>query len=122
MKALFIYNQHSAEDIEIMERAKIEMSGYVEIIEINEASPELRRIIRATPALIPVVDDLQGDYIKGEGIDGQLIATTAMYKWLQKEELVVHNQETERLDNFVKGEQIKAIDDYTMDLILEGVI
>jgi len=122
MKALFIYSQYSAEDIHIMEQAKSEMSGYVEIIEINQASPELRRIIRATPALIPVVDDLQGDFIKGEGVDGKLIATTAMYKWLQKEEEVVHNQKTERLDNFVNGEKTKAVDNYTMELILDGRI
>lgn len=122
MRALFIYNQHSAEDVKVMERAKQEMPTLVEIVEINQASPELRQLIRATPALIPVVDDLQGEYIKGEGVDGQLLVTAELYRWLEREEQVVNNQETYRLDNFINGEKIKAIDDYTIELIEGGVI
>lgn len=122
MKALFIYSEHSADDREIMERAKIEMSTYVEFIEINQASQELRSIIRATPAIIPIVDDMQGEYIKGDDVDGQLIATTAMKKWQQKEEEVVHDQQTFRLDNFVNREKITVLDNYTDELITGGII
>lgn len=122
MKALFIYSEHSADDREIMERAKIEMSTYVEFIEINQASRELRSIIRATPAIIPIVDDMQGEYIKGDDVDGQLIATTAMKKWQQKEEEVVHDQQTFRLDNFVNREKITVLDNYTDELITGGII
>lgn len=122
MKALFIYSEHSADDREIIERAKIEMSTYVEFIEINQASRELRSIIRATPAIIPIVDDMQGEYIKGDDVDGQLIATTAMKKWQQKEEEVVHDQQTFRLDNFVNREKITVLDNYTDELITGGII
>lgn len=122
MKVLFIYSKHSEDDRKIMETAKQDMPTYIEFVELNQASQELRNLIRATPAIIPIVDDMQGEYIKGNGVDGKLIAVVAMNKWLEKEEKIIHNQKTERLDNFITHKKTEAIDNYTEELITGGGI
>jgi len=122
MKALYIYNPHSANELLLIERAKSEMDGYVMVISIDDVAQDIKNLVRATPTLIIVSDDLQGEELTKEGVDGNLLSTAILCKRLEEEELAVHKSETYRLDNFVKGENIKAIDNFTMDLILGGVI
>ena len=122
MKALYIYNPHSANELLLIERAKSEMDGYVMVISIDDVAQDIKNLVRATPTLIIVSDDLQGEELTKEGVDGNLLSTAILCKRLEEEELAVHQSETYRLDNFVKGENIKAIDNFTMDLILGGVI
>ena len=123
MKLLFVYSQHSAVEKALIERAKAEMSGYVdeiEVMELEEAKEHFH--IRATPCLIPLLDHLQGESLLAEGIDGKLLLTAEAYKMHETEELAVHQTETHRLDNFVVAEKQTAIDDYTLELVGEGLI
>ena len=123
MKLMFVYSQHSATEKALIERVKIEMSGYVdeiEVMELDEAKEHFH--IRATPCLIPLLDHLQGENLLAEGVDGKLLLTAEAYKMHQEEELAVHQAETHRLDNFVMAEKQTAIDDYTLELVGEGLI
>jgi hypothetical protein len=126
MRALFIYNKYDQQDMVVIDRAKVELSAYIQLVEINEASPELRGLIRATPALIPVVDDLQGEYIKGESINGSLLVTATLYKWLEQEEAIIHGQQTQRLDGMIQAEKQVAVtaaqDAMMTDMMDRGVL
>lgn len=120
MKALFIYNPHSSSERSIIARAEKEMTPYIEVKSIEDIE-ELKNCIRITPALIPITDDLQGENLL-ETIDSQLLATAMLYKRLEEEEQAIHKKETHRLDNMINNERNNTIDDYTMELIIEGVI
>jgi len=122
MKALFIYNPHSASELSIIERAQSEMASYIETVNVDDCPSMVRNLVRATPALIIVNDDLQGENLTAEGIDGKLIATAMLYKRLEEEDLAIHQAETNRLDNLIKTEKTTAIDNYTLELITGGVI
>ncbi|OUM86643.1 MAG: hypothetical protein BAA01_11585 [Bacillus thermozeamaize] len=122
MKALFIYNPHSTPERNIIERAQNEMPGYLEIVSVFDLPAPLKRLVRATPALIPVTDDLQGEGLLGEGVDGKLLATAMLYKRLEEEEAAIHQAETHRLDNFVNGEKAAAQDELLMDLLNREVL
>ena len=41
---------------------------------------------------------------------------------MQEEDLNIYQAETYRIDNLIKKEKIKAIDDYTLELIEGGII
>lgn len=122
MKALYIYNPHSAMEVSLIERVKSEMGGYVEVLDVATLPNELKKLVRATPAIIFAPDYLQGEELTSEDVDSGLLLISEMYKELEADELAIHNQETLRLDQFVNGEKQTAIDDYTMDLIIGGVI
>lgn len=122
MKALYIYNPNSAVEVALIERAQTEMSTYIEAIPFDELPELLRKYIRATPALIPVSDDLQGDELTKEGVIGQLLVTAMLYKRLEEEEAAIHKADTKRLDKLIEKEKTKAIDDYTLELIEMGLI
>lgn len=122
MKALYIYNPHSAPEIALIERAQHEMATYIEIVSVDDLPDMLKRLVSATPALITVTDDMQGAGLTAEGVDGKLLATAALYKRLQEEELAIHQAETHRLDNLIQAEKTTAIDTYTLELISGGVI
>lgn len=98
------------------------MSTYIEIIPFDELPDMLRRFIRATPALIPVTDDLQGDKLLSESVDGRLLATAMIYKRLEEEESAIHQARTHRLDNMINLEKTRAVDEYTLELINGSVI
>jgi len=104
MRVLFVYNEHDNEELKLSERAISELSTYIKPIPLNEVSPELKSLISSTPIIIPILDSLQGLKLKGEGVDGQLIIVATVYKWLEKEEEVVHNQQTKRLDVLIDRE------------------
>ncbi len=122
MKAIFVYSKDSKDDRDIVERVKSEMGSRVQIMELSEVGEELRGSIRTTPALIPILDHLQGEFIKGEGVDGSLILTASLNKLLSEDEVILYNKDTQRLDNFITIENEKAIDDYTLELIGQGVL
>jgi hypothetical protein len=122
MKALYIYNPHSAPELDLIQRAQNEMGSYIEAISVDNLPELMRRFVRATPALIPVNDDLQGENLTSEGVDGQLLATAMLYKRLEEEEASIHNAQSARLDNMINAERTKAIDDYTLELIDGGLI
>ena len=122
MKALYIYNPHSSIEVGLIERVKTEMGGYVELLDVASVPNELKKLVRATPAIIFAPDYLQGEELTNENVDSGLLLISEMYKELEADELAIHNQETQRLDQFVNGEKQVAIDEYTMDLIIGGVI
>jgi hypothetical protein len=122
MKVLFIYNPYNNKELDIIERAKQEMGSYIEVKSIEEVSQAVKNYVRATPALIVVNDDLQGEGLLSEGVDGKLIATAMLYKRLEEEELAIHQAETFRLDNMIKIENTRAIDNYTLSLIEGGFL
>jgi len=122
LKALYIYNPHSSIEVGLIERVKTEMGGYVELLDVASVPKELKKLVRATPAVLFAPDYLQGEELTNENVDSGLLLISEMYKELEADELAIHNQETLRLDQFVNGEKQTAIDDYTMDLIIGGVI
>jgi len=122
LKALYIYNPHSSIEVGLIERVKTEMGGYVELLDVASVPNELKKLVRATPAIIFAPDYLQGEELTNENVDSGLLLISEMYKELEADELAIHNQETQRLDQFVNGEKQVAIDEYTMDLIIGGVI
>lgn len=122
MKALYVYNPNSKKELEVIKRAKKEMDKYITLIPLDSASNEIKSLIRDTPALIIVSDSLQGQELIKDGVDGALIATAMLYKRLEEEEAFIHNAKTYRLDNIVNREKIKAVDDYTEELIISGVL
>ena len=123
MRIIYIYNPYSAKEVEMLESIKNELGLAVESIQVeNILEVRDKYPIRATPALIPICDHWQGEQLLDEGIDGKLLVAALANKILEEEELTIHNQETYRLDNFVNKEKVKAIDDYTLDLIDGGII
>jgi len=122
VKAIYVYNAHSAPERAMIERAQQEVSSYIEIISMDELPDFLRQFVRTTPALIPVTDDLQGEELLAEGTDGKLLMTAILYKRLEEEEAAIHQAETRRLDNMIRVEKAQAVDDYTLELIHGGVI
>lgn len=123
MKILFIYSQHDNRQLRLIEQAKQEMVTYVDevvVMEVEEARQHFH--IRSTPAIIPICDHWQGEELMKEGVDGELLITATAYKLNEEEDLAIHQAETYRLDNMINGEKISSIDDYTMELIVGGII
>lgn len=122
MKALYIYNPYNAQEITLIERVKSELWGYVQVVPIDEAPNLIRSIVRETPALISADEHLQGENLIKDGVDGKLLLTAIMYQRMEADEDALFDQSTVRLDNFVKGENTKAIDHYTLELVDGGII
>jgi hypothetical protein len=122
MKALYITSSFSPTEVALLGRVQQELGPQITVLDINTITGPLKSVIRTTPALIVVTDDLQGDNILAEGTDGQLIITAILNKRLSEEEAAVHNQETNRLDNLIANEKQEAIDAYTLELLNGGKI
>lgn len=124
MYALVIYNPNSANEVNSLARIQDELSSYLiesQVVSIEAA--KLKYPVRATPCLIIIRDDLQGDALLTEDVEsGKLNIVANAYKNLQEEERVIHNLETQRLDNLINAEKTKAIDDYTLELVTGGMI
>ena len=121
MKVVYIYNQHSAKEVEMLERAKQEMGSYiqeVQVLDIDQAK-ELYHF-GSTPALIVVQEHLQGEHLL-DSTDGQLRVTAEVYKALQEEELNLRETETHRIDNLISAEVCKQVDDAVMEMLDRGV-
>lgn len=105
MKALYIYNPRSAPELVLIERAKAEMSTYIEVVSIDDCPDMIRRLVRATPALITAEDHLQGVELTADGVDGKLLITAKLNERLEEEELSIHQAQTHRLDNLINAEK-----------------
>lgn len=122
MKALYIYNPHSAQEVAQIERATTEMLNIVDQVEAIDVDTAKQHFhIHSTPALIVIRDDLQGTHLLDE-VNGQLRITAELYKAMEEEDLNLHQAETHRLDNLINIEVTNAIDNYTLELIDGGVI
>ena len=102
MKTIYVYSRHVAAELTLLEQVKTENTGHLIEIELDDVAEPFRSCIRTTPALINITDDLQGSQLLGEGVDGKLVATATILKRMQEEDLVVHNQETNRLDKYIQ--------------------
>ncbi|MCD9024302.1 hypothetical protein [Cohnella silvisoli] len=122
MRAIYIYNPHSAPEVALISRVQTELGGYVEIVPIDEAPDLVRRLVRETPAFISADEHLQGQALLDEGVDGKLLLTAILYQRMEADELAIHQAETHRLDNLINVEKATAIDEYTLELIDGGVI
>lgn len=122
MKALYIYNPHSAAEVALIERVLMELGAYVQIISLDDADDQVRYLVRETPALISADEHLQGAQLLGENVDGSLLVTATMYQRVEADELAIFQAETHRLDNMIRTEKTAAIDEYTLELIDGGLI
>lgn len=122
MKALYIYNPHTSVEIDLIERANSEMGSYITCISLDEVSVDIKSLVSKTPALIIITDDLQGENLLKENVDGQLLATASLYKRLDEEEKTIHNQENQRLDAMINNEKNKVKDSQMLELIEGGLI
>ena len=123
MKAFFVSSVHSLKQRDMVARALNEMGTHItEIQTLDEDKAKEVFGIRATPALIILRDDWQGEHLLNETVDGQLLVTAELLKAMEEEDLAIHQQETHRMDNFIKAENLKAVDEYTLELINGGVI
>jgi hypothetical protein len=118
MKALYIYNPNSDFELSLIERAQKEMSTYITTVSVDDCPQMLRNLVRATPALIIVSDDLQGEGLTAEGVDGKLLMTAMLYKRLEEEDLAIHHVETHRIDNMISAEVQKKIDTIDEKIVL----
>lgn len=122
MKVLYIYNPHSSNELQVLDRVKNELGTSVTMISIDNTPDIIKKLITMTPVLIPISLDLQGSHILNDDIDGKLIALAIINKRLEEEELALFNQETSRLDNLVNNEIIKSEEKMLMEMIIEGRI
>jgi len=122
MRAIFIYSKHDARQRNLIERVESELQGVIEVVELDECPTLLRRLVRETPCLIKSEEHLQGVSLLDEAVDGKLLLTAEMYESMDRSEKALHNVDNARLDTFVVGENNNAIDTYTMELIIEGVM
>jgi hypothetical protein len=122
LKAIYIYNPYSAQEVTLIERAKSEMSTHVEELEVIDFESAKNRFkIRATPALIVIRDDLQGEILLNE-VNGKLRVTAELYKMLEEEERNIHQAEMHRIDNLIIREVQKGQDDLLEDMLSRGVL
>jgi hypothetical protein len=123
MRLIYIYNPHSAKEVEMLEAIRSEVGHFVESLQVeNLIDVRDKYPIRATPAIIPICDHWQGDELLAVNGEGSLLVKALANKIMEEEDLVVHNQETHRLDNFVNREKTQAIDEYTLELIEGGIV
>lgn len=120
MRAIYVYSKHDYNQVQLIERAKSENSGIIEVVEIDDCPDILRRLVRETPALIKAEEHLQGSELLKEGVDGKLLLTAEIYESMDKTERSLHNVDNARLDTFVVGENNNAMDNIVMEMIIEG--
>lgn len=120
MRAIYIYSKHDAKQRSLIERVESELSGVIEVVELDECPSLLRRLVRETPCLIQAEEHLQGVELLKEGVDGKLLLTAEMYERMDRSEKALHNVDNARLDSFVVGENNTAMDNLVMEMIIEG--
>jgi len=137
MRLMLVYNSYSEAERNTFARIKQELGCYIEkefdmntIIGTDMSGNYLRYSdvlpVVATPAFIPIRDDLCGEHLL-QG-DAQLNITAEVYKMLQEEEEKIHNQQTKRLDFLINNEfearygAEKQAYEQTIDLLLESTL
>ncbi|MCD9020514.1 hypothetical protein [Cohnella silvisoli] len=122
MRAIYIYNPHSAPEVALISRVQTELGGYIEIVPIDEAPDLVRRLVRETPAFISADEHLQGQELLSDGVDGKLLLTAILYQRMETDELAIHQAETHRLDNLINAEKATAQDELLEDLLNREVL
>lgn len=126
MKAILFYNPYSAPDLELKD--KVAQTGlHVECIDImSDLDNPFKRYIRATPALITITDDMQGEFLEDSEVDTITLIEATLIQLQDKEEQAVHKQNNNRLDQHINSEKrkskIEAEDALTLELIEGGLI
>ncbi|MGE8036836.1 hypothetical protein [Lysinibacillus sp. NPDC093692] len=115
---MYIYNEHDRTELEALERAVEEMGNYITLVEYSSIRGLLP--IRATPALIILREDMQGEHMLEDGSDGKMRITAEMHKAMEEEELNLFQAETHRIDNFVNKEVTSNVDGAVLDIMMRG--
>jgi len=119
MKAYYVYNEHSRQELELLERVFTELGEYsVELL--NSESAKQRFHFTQTPALIVVREDLQGEHLLSETVDGKLRVYGEVLKIIEEEEKNIHNHDTARIDTLIKKEVALSVDEAVLDIIMRG--
>lgn len=123
MNLIYIYSQHDYKQLQLLDRIKQELPSYANEISVMEVSEAIGRFhVRATPALIPILDSLSGEFLIEE-TNGQLLLIAKAYQLMDMEEREFHNVDNARLDTFVTGENNNAVDEVVMEMITDrGII
>lgn len=120
MRAIYVYSKHDYNQVQMIERVQSELSGIIEIVEIDECPSLLRRLVRETPCMVQAEEHLQGAELLKDGVDGKLLLTAEMYERMDRTERALHNVDNSRLDTFVTCENNEAMDNLLMEMIIEG--
>ena len=113
VKLIYIYSMHNEVERAALNRLRDELGMYIvgeyDYQDVKDLIP-----IRTTPAFLILRDDLQGD----ELLDGdvQLKITAEAMKAMGEEDLKIHQKETNRLDNFISGEKMKAVNVFKTEI------
>ena len=121
MRFILIYSPHVKEERSLFERMKTELGIYAETVAMSIEEAKKVYPIRATPALIQIRDDLQGEQLL-QSVDGKLRIVAEAYKSLQEEEKNLFQMDSHRLDYLISTEKQNAQDTLLEDMIVRGVI
>ena len=122
MKTIYIYSKHVANELELLQRVKNEYRGQLDAYELDEIPTMLRNYVRATPATIIVNDDLQGEHLLGEDVDGKLIVTGHLLKRTDDEDRFIHNVDNCRFDAYINEQKEAAKAELMTELQSSGAI
>lgn len=123
MKILIVYNENDKMNIEFIHKVdEYNLSTHVDFVELQDASRELVSLITATPAIIPIREDLQGNYIIGDNRDSSLILLGFFNAMLEEEQKVISDIEINRVDQLIHLEKRKAEDVIILDMKKRGII
>jgi hypothetical protein len=131
MKAILIYSQHSSKEIELADNIIAELGEFVETINVEE-HPYVKTLFqfRATPALLLLREDLQGDYYLEEDMADNLLRTNLeINNAMEIEQKAIREIPPNRIDHIVKtkvvekmGEYFEVMHDMAQLLLEEGVV
>jgi len=81
-----------------------------------------KRYLCATPALITITDDMQGEFLQDPEVDTITLIEATLVQLQDKEEQTVHKQNNNRLDQYINSEKHKAEDALTLEMIAGGLL
>ncbi|MGC5328872.1 hypothetical protein [Brevibacillus sp. SYSU BS000544] len=112
MRVIYAYNPNNSTEVSLIERVKQELGAQMEEVLVTDFQ-NIKDVysIRATPALIIIRDDLQGEHLLEEDLENnQLRVTLECLKSLQEEEQAIFEMDTKRIDAVVKAEVNKQLE------------
>lgn len=116
MQIIYIYNEHSEIDLLNLDNVKNQLGDKIirlyDFQEIKDLIP-----VRATPAVIFIREDLQGESLYEGDVEMKMLGHVA--KTVDDEETGLFNRNYERLDMVINNEKIKAIDKFKLELKAE---
>ncbi|WP_373845091.1 hypothetical protein [Clostridium sp.] len=123
MRVIYVYDKNSEIQRNMITRASTEIgSSITELKVANLDDVKDTFNIRATPAVIILRDDLQGENLLNENTDGSLLITALLTKYMDEEDKSLHQQDNNRLDLLIKAQEKEAQDKLMEDMITRGVI